>query len=332
MESLVSIIVPVYNTAEYVEECIQSILSQTYKNIELILVNDGSTDGSGEICKKYISQPNVQYIEQENMGPQDSRKHGVEMASGEWVMFVDSDDYLQKDCIRDLMLLTDDVDIVLGGFTRQTKFINDTYLNRKDYLYALYMRKIHHTPWGKLFRSELIRRCPLAFAYNFRLHEDLLMNLAIGRINDKKVAVSNKPAYYYRSRMESLSHVNQSLDFYNDICNLEYSIVAGGLSEKELKLCDIYNRIHYYLKFLQMNDYQANKTHPLVKDVIGLMNEEKVVRLSDRIILLASSRRAMKICFFIRKIIIRIEQPALIVKDCKRLYNHLKVNTQPVLL
>lgn len=332
MESLVSIIVPVYNTAEYVEECIQSILSQTYKNIELILVNDGSTDGSGEICKKYISQPNVQYIEQENMGPQDSRKNGVEIASGDWIMFVDSDDYLQKDCMQDLMSLTDNVNIVLGGFSRQTKFIDDQYLDCKDYIYALYMRKIHHTPWGKLFRSELIRKCPLAFSYNYRLHEDLLMNLAIGCANDKIVAVSNKPLYYYRYRMGSLARANQSLDFYNDFCNIEYSIVAGHLSEKELRHGDILNRTHYYLKFLQMNDYQANKTHPLVKDVIGLMNEEKVVRLSDRIILLASSRRAMKICFFIRKIIIRIEQPALIVKDCKRLYNHLKVNTQPVLL
>ena len=321
---LVSVIVPVFNTAEYVEECIQSVLSQSYKNIELILVNDGSTDGSGEICRKYENLPNVKYIEQENVGPQASRKCGIEIACGEWIMFVDSDDYLQKDCIRGLMLLADDVNIVLGGFNKQTKFIDSPYLDCKDYLHALYMRKIHHVPWGKLYRTELIRRCPLAFANNYRLHEDLIMNLAIGCVNDKKVAVSNNPAYYYRSRMGSLSHANQSLDFYNDLCNMEYSIVAGYLSDKDLKLGDILNRIHYYLKFLQMNDYQMNNTHPLVNNVIKLMNKERVVRLSDRMILSASSRRAVKICFFIRKVIIRIEQPSLIANDFKRLYNHLK--------
>lgn len=74
---LVSVIVPVYNTAEYVEECIQSILSQSYNNIELILVNDGSTDGSGEVCKKYEHLPNVLYIEQGNFGVVVARKRGV---------------------------------------------------------------------------------------------------------------------------------------------------------------------------------------------------------------------------------------------------------------
>ena len=101
--ALVSIIVPVYNTAEYVEECIQSILSQSYKNIELILVNDGSTDGSDVVCKKYENLPNVIYIEQENLGTTAARKRGVEESHGEWIMFVDSDDYLLEDSISGFM-------------------------------------------------------------------------------------------------------------------------------------------------------------------------------------------------------------------------------------
>ena len=83
MNPLISIIVPVYNTAEYIEECIQSILSQSYNEIELILVNDGSTDGSGEICKKYENLPNVQYIEQGKLGVVEARKRGVEESHGE---------------------------------------------------------------------------------------------------------------------------------------------------------------------------------------------------------------------------------------------------------
>ena len=81
-QELVSIIVPVYNTADYVEECIQSILSQSYKNIELILVNDGSTDGSSEICKKYEDLSIVSYIEQDNGGATAARKRGVDEGCG----------------------------------------------------------------------------------------------------------------------------------------------------------------------------------------------------------------------------------------------------------
>jgi glycosyltransferase involved in cell wall biosynthesis len=116
--ALVSIIVPIYNTEEYVEECIQSILSQSYKNIELILVNDGSTDGSGEICKKYEHLPLVRYIEIENAGVVVARKRGVEDARGEWIMFVDSDDYLLKDCVLELLSISEGVDIVIGCHTR----------------------------------------------------------------------------------------------------------------------------------------------------------------------------------------------------------------------
>ena len=142
MSPLVSIIVPVYNTAEYVEECIQSILTQSYKNIELILVDDGSTDGSKSICTKYLQNTNVRYIEQENQGPQASRKRGVETANGEWVMFVDSDDYLLEDCVQDLIALSDGVDIVLGSFVGQKRLMKGPdVLTSQQYLYSLYFRK-----------------------------------------------------------------------------------------------------------------------------------------------------------------------------------------------
>ena len=154
MNPLISIIVPVYNTAEYVEECIQSILSQSYKNIELILVNDGSTDGSGEICKRYGNLPNVQYIEKENAGVVDARKRGVESANGEWIMFVDSDDYLLKDGIRELLSVADGVDIVIGPGSNSTSLNKaPDYFGSKEYLRRLYNKEINATPWAKLFRK-----------------------------------------------------------------------------------------------------------------------------------------------------------------------------------
>ena len=92
-----SVIVPVYNTARYLEQCVDSILSQTFADIELILVDDGSTDKSGEICDKYICRDNrVRVYHNENKGPLVSRKLGVEQACGEYVTFVDADDFIAE--------------------------------------------------------------------------------------------------------------------------------------------------------------------------------------------------------------------------------------------
>lgn len=320
-QELVSVIVPVYNTAEYIKECIQSILSQSYKNIELILVNDGSTDISGEICKKYENMPNVIYIEQDNSGTQASRENGVKAAKGEWIMFVDSDDYLLKNGIDDLYALTDGVDIVVGCHTRSEKLKDaPSHLEKEDYLYALYCRRIPFEPWAKLFRKELFCYCPMAFVYKIPIGEDHIMNLALARVNKKKVAVCKKPVYFHRERLGSAYHsYSYELDYGYNLCNILDSVVAGGMQKKNMNQGKIINRLCYYLKFLNRHRLQGNKSHPLVRDIIRLMNNDKCIRLSDRLILYVSDRRAMKFCFFLRKFIVRIEQPSLIIRDIKRL-------------
>jgi glycosyltransferase involved in cell wall biosynthesis len=321
-KALVSIIVPIFNTAEYVEECIQSILSQSYKNIELILVNDGSTDGSGEICKKYECLPNVQYIEIENAGVQVARKKGVEVSTGEWIMFVDSDDYLLKDCVLELLSVSKDVDIVLGCSTR-SKELEDAsdYYDREDYLYGFYCRQFSPAPWAKLFRTELFRKCELAFAYNYPRRQDFLMNLALARTNDKKIAVWRKPVYFYRIRMNSATHrLYFDLDTFYDFCHIADTIVANGLPEDKKRHAMIVLRLNYYKRYLKHNDFHGNKSHPFVREIIRLMNEDRAICLSDRLLLSVSNKRAIKTCLFLNKFIVRIENPSIIIRDFKRLH------------
>lgn len=96
MDELVSVIVPIYNATAYLADCIDHLISQTYKNIEIILVNDGSKDNSGEICKQYtIRDSRIKYLEQENSGVGAARNAGLKIATGQYVMFCDSDDYIQ---------------------------------------------------------------------------------------------------------------------------------------------------------------------------------------------------------------------------------------------
>ena len=116
----ISIIVPVYNCEKYIGTCIESIQGQTYQNLEIILVNDGSKDGSGEICRSYVvHDARIQYIEQENQGVSAARNHGIKKATGTFVMFVDADDTITNDACEKLAgHITEGIDLILCGFKR----------------------------------------------------------------------------------------------------------------------------------------------------------------------------------------------------------------------
>lgn len=113
-QNLVSIIIPVYNVEKYLEECINSILIQSYKNIELILINDGSTDGSRDIIEKFAeSDSRIAFIDNENKGVGASRNDGIKTAKGDYVIFIDSDDYVDSDLVSNLLSFIGDNDICI---------------------------------------------------------------------------------------------------------------------------------------------------------------------------------------------------------------------------
>lgn len=114
---MVSIIIPVYNVEQYLPECLSSILCQTYKDIEIILVNDGSTDRSGELCRAAAESDNrVVLIEQKNAGLSAARNAGLDRASGEYIMFVDSDDYVSPYMVETMLKSIEDADMVMCRF------------------------------------------------------------------------------------------------------------------------------------------------------------------------------------------------------------------------
>ena len=120
LEKLISVIVPVYNVEEYLDECLDSIRKQTYKNIEVILVNDGSTDKSQEICERYCQQDSRFYlINQENRGLSGARNRGIQESTAEFITFVDSDDVIKEDMLEQLMkpMTLENIDIVECWYT-----------------------------------------------------------------------------------------------------------------------------------------------------------------------------------------------------------------------
>ena len=124
----VSIIVPVYNSKEFLPECLSSILCQHYSDIEVLLIDDGSTDGSGQLCDNYSAEDKrIRAIHKKNGGVSSARNIGLEKATGEWVMFLDSDDLLTEDAIENLMRdVNDDIDMSYGGLR---KFNEDIFFS-----------------------------------------------------------------------------------------------------------------------------------------------------------------------------------------------------------
>lgn len=199
---LVSIIVPIYNVEKYLDRCINSLLSQTYKNIEIILVDDGSTDESGEICDKYESIPNITVIHQKNKGLSGARNTGIDLAKGEWVTFIDSDDFVSEDYVEYLLKLCIDYGVMVSqcGAVRGTEDVFPSEVvevkNVKWKFCDLYTspsRAYRTVAWGKLFKKNLFEglRFPEGLINE---DEDTIFKLMYMA---KEAVITNKHMYYY---------------------------------------------------------------------------------------------------------------------------------------
>ena len=170
VHKLISVIVPVYNVEEYLEECLESIKHQTYTDIEVILVNDGSTDNSKEICEKYCRQDNrFKLINQENQGLSEARNVGIRESIGEYIYFVDSDDMIKTDILQTLLsFMKDDVDIVGCNYsTKKEDLILQTSPNivfqgnsSEAILSCLNYGGVTFFAWDKLYRRRVVEQVP----------------------------------------------------------------------------------------------------------------------------------------------------------------------------
>ena len=208
---LISIVVPFYNCENYLEECIQSLLSQEYNNIEIILINDGSKDSSGEIAKKYAMKDNrIRLVEQKNSGVSVARNKGIELATGKFITFVDSDDYVEKNYISYLYSLIKNKNIDISasiGIRKFDKFGKEKKTNEMmkqniviDGIKAteeLLYYNINVSPFNKLISKELIDKNNIMFDESIAYGEDFIFNID-SFINANNVALGDKIIYNYR--------------------------------------------------------------------------------------------------------------------------------------
>ena len=233
---LVSVVVPVYNSEKYLEKCIDSIVNQTYTRLQIILVNDGSTDGSLSICHEYSeADERISVINQTNCGVAEARKRAVCASSGEWITFVDSDDYIDNDYIEKLLCNAHDCDLVTSGLNYGGRVTTDNIeegkytLNEdspviRNLLYAEngFSRGILTNMCGKLFKTALAKITAQYVDKDVYYGEDgefvYKYILACQRINVTKYC-----GYYYRVNHASICHTYHE-DFLININKLYLSL------------------------------------------------------------------------------------------------------------
>ncbi len=239
MIAKVSIVIPVYNVEKYLEECVDSVINQSYANLEIILVDDGATDSSGRMCDEYATvDPRIRVIHRQNGGLSAARNTGLDVATGEYIYFLDSDDYIEKDTVSSLVEMCDseNADVV---FFDASVFYTDCEPDEKMYSYS--RKKRYSTLNGKdtlvrlLNNDEYRTAVPLTFiktnylrSNNIRfcegiLHEDELFTFLVFNANGV-VAHCHKEFYARRIRPASI-------------------MTASGVSRRYESMLTIYNEL-----------------------------------------------------------------------------------------
>lgn len=223
MNDLISVIVPIYNVELYLSECIESIMIQTYRHLEIILVDDGSTDLSGSICEQYARQDDrICVYHKENEGLVLARKFGLSVAKGNYIWFVDGDDYVEYNMAEYMIRLIHyyDTDFIHSGYYEDNNEmccgcpieagryeITDDNRNRliNEYLFGLGSEKMSPSIWSKLYKRELIIKSYNTVPNEQSYGEDVINLYACFELATS-VYIDNKAFYHYRIRTNSMSH------------------------------------------------------------------------------------------------------------------------------
>lgn len=299
-EDVISIIIPVYNVEMFIHKCIDSVLQQTYKTLEIILVDDGSTDSCGMICDEYKAKDDrIKVIHKKNGGLSDARNVGLKNATGQYVCFIDSDDYVVSDYIEYLykVLREHNADISCCNFeytyenetTEQTKIVDE---KEKTYKYdkidamksLLYQKNIDNSMWGKLFKMELFKN--IEFPYG-KIYEDFAVFYKLV-LRSNTLVYSNLKKYLYLQREKSILGTPMGT---KDLCMLEFAdemyknVIKEYPSLENALNSRILNMDFYFLRRMDKEKFYK-EYQEIVKDIKQRRKKvikDKEIKLKTRI-------------------------------------------------
>lgn len=281
MSELVSIVVPVYKVEHYVERCIRSITKQTYSNLQIILVDDGSPDRAGEICDRLSVEDNrIEVIHKTNAGVSEARNTGIEKAIGKYICFVDSDDYVRENYIQELVQKMEETnaELVICGHKRSNKNANifsfpEGMMEKTNSSFLKYLSVGLEAcyPWNKMFCLDIIKKNNIRFPVGVHPGEDLIFCLTYIQYV-KKVFCLKKFLYIYVDSINSVMKRSKEKSVFNNYY-LQIKPVKELLDytdNKDLKLC--YKVRLYEISVSLIYD---NKKYNLKKDLSKIIRIQK---------------------------------------------------------
>ncbi|WP_171653314.1 glycosyltransferase family 2 protein [Paenibacillus foliorum] len=276
-EIKVSVIVPVYNLENYIDRCLNYIKNQTLEDIEIILIDDGSTDQSYKIIKEHASiDTRIKYVKQQNLGVSSARNKGIEMAKGSFVTFIDGDDYITCDMLENMCSFAENqkLDITFCLFANSEHYKSSDKAQKilsSEYIKKMLEGKVQRTACGVLFNSEFIKKNSLIYDVDMSYGEDMLFTIKALLLTEINVGIV--PHEYYVVENRSGSAIR--------IMNPNQYMRIQMLAQRLDKVFEIANSKSYYDLLLQSyyySDILLSVSH-IIKSKIGFLN--KLKKLSE---------------------------------------------------
>ena len=291
---IVSVVVPIYNSEPFLDRCIKSVVDQSYKNIEIILVNDGSTDSSANLCDYYASiDKRIKVIHKTNGGLVSSRKTGLMHSTGDYVLYIDGDDWIETSLIEDYVneAIKNDADLVISSHIVNLEGNEEILVNslpagvyhKKDLLSKIYPKMLYtgkfsqfgifSYAWGKLYKRDTLLTNQLNVSEEITMGEDALC-LYPTLLKSKTLVILNKPLYHYRQRADSLIKTLRTVDVHKMqkvYSDLKKAFDDAGVLDITL------NQLQYYiLSLLVINTEGPNPLNSLYP-FKGIKSQESLV-------------------------------------------------------
>lgn len=301
-EELVSIVVPIYNVEKYLCDCVKSIVAQTYKNIEIILVDDGSTDRCGFLCDQWEKEDSrIKVIHKTNGGLSDARNVGIERASGSFLMFIDSDDLINRRMVEKLLeCFKGHPNLTISGcayeeIINESKIVNQEKISNPQYMngcYALELmldntKRLNVVAWNKMYKVEKIREIKFPKGIN---HEDLFVIPQL-LYESEECAYIETPMYYHRYNENGIVHSRYSIKSQDELLGVSamYQYVSSLHMKKMSGRVDriyLWKLIDHYFKttlYIQENNEELKKNiKKRYDDLYSIANFSKC-NLSDKL-------------------------------------------------
>lgn len=285
MSNKISIIIPIYNSEKYLDDCIISVVNQTYKNFELLLINDGSQDRSREICKKYQEKDKrIVYIEQPNLGVSSARNKGIEVSTGDYIVFLDSDDYISENFLKTLMDKSDSNTLV-GSYIKKVfrnKIVNRYHSSNiyqpHELLENIISDKEMGNVWGYLYDAKIVKLIQFDPAIGF-MEDAIFLVDYLNKSKIIKVEYFDNCYYYYRANPNSITRIKserlkkcldieKALKKIDKITNYKYKFEICNkktrIIESELSLSNSSEDFMKIVKKIKLDGYIENKKRYIV--------------------------------------------------------------------